>query len=152
VQSVEQSAGERDTEDSRPLHRRPDVHIDRLDHLVLTVSDIERSVAFYRDVLGMQPVTFGGGRKALTFGRSKINLHEAGKEFEPKARWPVAGSADMCLITNDRLTDVRTELDDQGVAVEEGPVERTGAVGKLLSVYIRDPDGNLIEISNDLGR
>jgi catechol 2,3-dioxygenase-like lactoylglutathione lyase family enzyme len=128
------------------------MHIDRLDHLVLTVGDIERSVAFYRDVLGMQPVTFGGGRTALTFGQSKINLHEVGKEFEPKARRPVAGSADICLITSDRLEAVRAELDAHGVAVEEGPVERTGAVGRLLSVYVRDPDGNLVEISNDLGR
>ena len=128
------------------------MHIDRLDHLVLTVGDIERSVAFYRDVLGMQPVTFGGGRTALTFGQSKINLQEVGKEFEPKARRPVAGSADICLITSDRLEAVRAELDAHGVAVEEGPVERTGAVGRLLSVYVRDPDGNLVEISNDLGR
>jgi len=126
------------------------MHIDRLDHLVLTVGDIERSVAFYRDVLGMQPVTFGGGRKALTFGHSKINLHEVGKELEPKARHPVAGSADICLITNDRLEDVRAELDTHGVAVEAGPVERTGAVGQLLSVYVRDPDGNLVEISNEV--
>jgi catechol 2,3-dioxygenase-like lactoylglutathione lyase family enzyme len=128
------------------------MHIDRLDHLVLTVGDIERSVAFYRDVLGMQPVTFGGGRTALTFGQSKINLHVVGKEFEPNARRPVAGSADICLITSDRLEAVRAELDAHGVAVEEGPVERTGAVGRLLSVYVRDPDGNLVEISNDLGR
>ncbi len=128
------------------------MRIDRLDHLVLTVSDIERSIAFYCDVLGMQAVTFGGGRKALTFGRSKINLHEVGKEFEPKALRPVAGSADICLITNDPLEDVQAELDTHGIAVEEGPVERTGAVGRLLSVYVRDPDGNLVEISNDLRR
>ena len=126
------------------------MHIDRLDHLVLTVSDIERSVAFYRDVLGMRPVTFGGGRTAVTFGRSKINFHEAGKEFEPKARRPVAGSADICLITDDRLEDVQAELDAHGVTVEEGPVERTGAVGTLRSVYVRDPDGNLVEISNEV--
>ena len=128
------------------------MHIDRLDHLVLTVSDIERSIAFYGGVLGMQPVTFGRGRKALTFGRTKINLHEVGKEFEPKARHPVAGSADICLITNDPLDDVRAELAAHGVVIEEGPVERTGAVGGLFSIYVRDPDGNLVEISNDLGR
>ena len=128
------------------------MQIDRLDHFVLTVSSIERSIAFYRDVLGVEPVTFGGGRKALSFGRSKINLHEVGKEFEPKARRPVAGSADKCLITGDRLEDVCAELDAHGVPVEEGPVERTGAVGRLLSVYVRDPDGNLVEISNDLDR
>jgi catechol 2,3-dioxygenase-like lactoylglutathione lyase family enzyme len=126
------------------------MRIERLDHLVLTVSDLDRSVAFYRDVLGMSPVTFGGGRTAVTFGRSKINFHQVGKEFEPKARHPVAGSADICLITGDRLDDVRAELDARGVVVEDGPVERTGAVGRLLSVYIRDPDGNLIEISNEL--
>ena len=126
------------------------MRIERLDHLVLTVSDIDRSVAFYRDVLGMSPVTFGDGRTAVTFGRSKINFHEVGKEFEPKARRPVAGSADICLITGDRLDDVRAELDARGVAVEDGPVERTGAVGRLLSVYVRDPDDNLVEISNEI--
>jgi catechol 2,3-dioxygenase-like lactoylglutathione lyase family enzyme len=100
----------------------------------------------------MQPVTFGRGRKALTFGRTKINLHEVGKEFEPKARHPVAGSADICLITNDPLDDVRAELDAHGIAIEEGPVERTGAVDGLFSIYVGDRDGNLVEISNDLGR
>ena len=127
------------------------MRIDRLDHLVLTVSSVERTVAFYRDVLGMQPVTFGDGRTALSFGRSKINLHEVGKEFEPRALRPVAGSADICLITDDRLEDVRSELDAHRVPIEEGPVERTGATGRLLSLYVRDPDGNLVEISNSLG-
>jgi catechol 2,3-dioxygenase-like lactoylglutathione lyase family enzyme len=128
------------------------VRIERLDHLVLTVTDIDRSVAFYRDVLGMSPVTFGDGRTAVTFGQSKINFHEVGKEFDPKARRPVAGSADICLVTRDRLDDVQAFLDARGVAVEEGPVERTGAVGRLLSVYVRDPDGNLVEISNEVAR
>jgi catechol 2,3-dioxygenase-like lactoylglutathione lyase family enzyme len=126
------------------------MHIDRLDHLVLTVADIDRTVTFYRDVLGMHPVVFGDGRTALAFGQSKINLHRAGHEFEPKALHPVAGSADICLITSDRLEDVRAELDAHGVVVESGPVERTGALGRLLSVYVRDPDGNLVEISNEL--
>jgi catechol 2,3-dioxygenase-like lactoylglutathione lyase family enzyme len=124
------------------------MRIDRLDHLVLTVADIDRTVAFYRDVLGMEPVTFGGGRTALNFGHSKINLHEVGREFEPKAGRPTAGSADICLIAVDPLDDVCRELAARGVSIEEGPVERTGARGRLRSVYLRDPDGNLIEISN----
>jgi catechol 2,3-dioxygenase-like lactoylglutathione lyase family enzyme len=124
------------------------VEIDRLDHLVLTVADIDRTVAFYRDVLGMRPVVFGGGRTALAFGRSKINLHPAGHEFEPKAASPAPGSADLCLITRDPLDVVTAELREHGVAVEEGPVERTGATGTIRSVYVRDPDGNLVELSN----
>lgn len=124
------------------------MRIDRLDHLVLTVADIDATVAFYRDVLGMEPVVFGGGRTALNFGRSKINLHQVGKEFEPKAAHPVAGSADLCLIAEDALDDVVTELRVHDVAIEEGPVERTGALGRMRSVYLRDPDQNLIEISN----
>jgi catechol 2,3-dioxygenase-like lactoylglutathione lyase family enzyme len=126
------------------------MHIDRLDHLVLTVADIDRTVAFYRDVLGMEPVTFGEGRTALLFGRSKINLHRAGREFKPKAAAPTPGSADVCLIAVDPIDVVRKELSVQNVPVEEGPVERTGATGTILSVYIRDPDGNLVEISNYL--
>ena len=126
------------------------MQIDRLDHLVLTVADIDRTVAFYRDVLGMEPVVFGGGRTALAFGSSKINLHRAGREFEPKAASPVPGSADLCLITRDPLDAVTAELRRHGVAVEEGPVERTGATGTIRSVYVRDPDGNLVELSNYL--
>ncbi|MGH8869069.1 MAG: VOC family protein [Actinomycetes bacterium] len=124
------------------------MRIDRLDHFVLTVADVDRTVAFYRDVLGMEPVTFGDGRTALNFGRSKINVHEAGRELEPKARHPVAGSADICLIAAEPLEEVCRELDGHDVPIEEGPVERTGARGQLRSVYLRDPDGNLIEISN----
>ncbi|RZT85974.1 catechol 2,3-dioxygenase-like lactoylglutathione lyase family enzyme [Pseudonocardia sediminis] len=126
------------------------MRIDRLDHLVLTVADVDRTVAFYRDVLGMEEVTFGEGRRALAFGSSKINLHRAGNEFEPKAERPTPGSADVCLITLDPLEQVRRELAEHGVAVEEGPIERTGARGPLLSVYVRDPDANLVEISNAL--
>ncbi|OLL72746.1 biphenyl-2,3-diol 1,2-dioxygenase III-related protein [Pseudonocardia sp. Ae168_Ps1] len=126
------------------------MRIDHLDHLVLTVADPGRTVAFYRDVLGMTAVEFGGGRRALEFGPSKINLHEAGREFEPKAAAPTPGSADLCLITLDPLDRVQEELAAHGVAVEEGPVERTGARGPLRSVYLRDPDGNLIEISNEV--
>ncbi|WP_406635051.1 VOC family protein [Amycolatopsis sp. WGS_07] len=124
--------------------------IDRLDHLVLTVASIEKTVEFYR-ALGMAEVTFRGGRTALAFGRSKINLHQAGREFEPKAHRPTPGSADLCLIVADPLEDVAAELAAAGIAVEEGPVERTGATGPILSLYVRDPDGNLVELSNCLG-
>ena len=124
------------------------MRIDRLDHLVLTVTDIGRTVMFYEKVLGMQPVTFGEGRWALAFGSSKINLHQAGREFEPKAARPTPGSADLCLIAADPLTGICADLTAQAVVIEEGPVMRTGATGPIQSVYIRDPDGNLIEISN----
>jgi catechol 2,3-dioxygenase-like lactoylglutathione lyase family enzyme len=124
------------------------MRIERLDHLVLTVADIGRTVAFYTDVLGMRAETFGEGRTALHFGQSKINLHQAGREFEPKAAHPVAGSGDLCFIAADPIDDVMARLAEHGVAVELGPVDRTGATGRLRSVYLRDPDGNLIEISN----
>ncbi|GAB2830004.1 VOC family protein [Lentzea nigeriaca] len=124
------------------------MRIDRLDHLVLTVADLTRTIGFYAGVLGMEEVTFGDGRKALAFGRSKINLHEAGHEFEPKARQAVPGSADLCFITEDPLDDVIATLRNHGIAIIEGPVERTGAAGTIRSVYVRDPDGNLVEISN----
>ena len=122
--------------------------IDTLDHLVLTVRDIDESVSFYSTVLGMQPVTFAGGRKALAFGASKINLHQAGREFEPKAQRPTPGSADLCFITSVPIPDVVAHLAACNVALLEGPVERTGAQGPILSVYFRDPDMNLIEVSN----
>ena len=124
------------------------MRIDRLDHLVLTVASIEATAEFYTRVLGMEVVTFGAGRTALTFGTSKINLHEAGKEFEPKARRPTPGSADICLIVEDDIAEVMAELAAAGVAVEEGPVPRTGATGPITSCYLRDPDQNLIELSN----
>jgi catechol 2,3-dioxygenase-like lactoylglutathione lyase family enzyme len=124
------------------------VRIDRLDHLVLTVASIEATVEFYTRVLGMEVMTFGPGRTALTFGASKINLHEAGKEFEPKALRPTPGSADVCLIVDNSIADVLVELATAGVPVEEGPVERTGATGPIVSCYLRDPDQNLIELSN----
>jgi catechol 2,3-dioxygenase-like lactoylglutathione lyase family enzyme len=124
------------------------VRIDRLDHLVLTVASIEAAAEFYTRVLGMGVVTFGAGRTALTFGTSKINLHEAGKEFEPKARRPTPGSADICLIVEDGIAEVMAELAAAGVDIEEGPVPRTGAIGPITSCYLRDPDGNLIELSN----
>ncbi len=127
------------------------MNIHHLDHLVLTVQNIEATCAFYERVLGMQVTTFGGGRKALQFGSQKINLHEAGKEFEPKACRPTPGSADLCFITQTPIPEVIRHLSACGVAIEEGPVRRTGATGPILSLYIRDPDQNLIEIANHLG-
>jgi catechol 2,3-dioxygenase-like lactoylglutathione lyase family enzyme len=122
--------------------------IDRIDHFVLTVRDIAATIDFYESVLGMKAVTFGAGRKALAFGRHKINLHEAGHELEPKARTPVPGSGDFCLITERPLEEVARHLAACGVPIEEGPGPRTGATGPIRSLYIRDPDGNLVEISN----
>ena len=116
----------------------------------LTVKDIDATLAFYAGVLGMEVVTFAGGRKALAFGAQKINLHAHGHEFEPKARHPTPGSADLCFITAVPLDEVVRHLAALGVAVIEGPVRRTGATGPILSVYLRDPDFNLIEIANRL--
>lgn len=122
--------------------------VNRFDHVVLTVASIDATVDFYTRVLGMTAVTFGDGRTALRFGDSKINLHQAGHEFEPKARHPAPGSMDLCLIVDDPIEDVLAQLAAAGVAVEEGPVARTGATGEIVSCYLRDPDGNLIELSN----
>jgi catechol 2,3-dioxygenase-like lactoylglutathione lyase family enzyme len=122
--------------------------ISRLDHLVLTVRSIEDTCQFYSQVLGMEVVTFGSGRKALQFGQQKINLHAAGHEFEPKALRPTPGSADLCFITETPLTEVIRHFEKNGQTIVEGPVSRTGATGPIESVYLRDPDQNLIEISN----
>ena len=122
--------------------------IDSLDHLVLTVKDIETTASFYSRVLGMDVITFGGGRKALSFGVQKINLHQHRNEFEPKAQHPTPGSADLCFITSVPLAEVGSQLSACNVEVLEGPVQRTGATGPILSVYFRDPDMNLIEVSN----
>ncbi|QAY67542.1 VOC family protein [Paenibacillus protaetiae] len=124
------------------------MNINRLDHLVLTVTDIDKTCDFYCRVLGMRIVTFKEGRKALHFGQQKINLHEAGKEFEPKANTPMPGTADLCFITDVQMPDIISHLEDCHVIIEEGPVIRTGALGSITSVYVRDPDRNLIEISN----
>ena len=124
------------------------MQISHLDHLVLTVANLDITIDFYTRVLGMSVVTFGQNRKALVYGSQKINLHELGKEFEPKARQVQAGSADLCFIAAIPLPQVIEHLQVQQVEILEGPVERTGAVGKILSVYIRDPDGNLLEIAN----
>ncbi|MGG2399894.1 VOC family protein [Pseudomonas sp. SH1-B] len=121
--------------------------IERLDHLVLTVADIEVTVEFYERVLGMRHERFGSGRSALVFGQQKFNLHQAGREFEPKAAKPTPGAIDLCLITQWPMTRILAHLAEQGVKVEEGPVARTGAIGPIESVYLRDPDDNLIEIS-----
>jgi catechol 2,3-dioxygenase-like lactoylglutathione lyase family enzyme len=122
--------------------------IDSLDHLVLTVKDLDATISFYSDVLGMKSISFGDGRNALHFGSMKINLHQQGKEFEPKAQHPTPGSADLCFITPVPIEQVVTHLTACNVTVLDGPVERTGAQGPILSVYFRDPDMNLIEVSN----
>ena len=114
----------------------------------MTVKNIQRSVAFYTKILGMDKVVFGAGRVALSFGRQKINLHEEGKEFEPKARRPTSGSADLCFISDTPIDSVTSSLMSHGIEIVEGPVSKTGACGPIRSIYLRDPDGNLIEISN----
>jgi catechol 2,3-dioxygenase-like lactoylglutathione lyase family enzyme len=125
--------------------------IDSIDHLVLTVNDLQATCDFYSRALGMAIVTFAGGRTALSFGSQKINLHQHGREFEPKALLPTPGSADLCLITSTPLSEVIQHLASVGVAIIEGPVPRTGATGAITSLYVRDPDMNLIEISNHAG-
>ena len=124
--------------------------IKALDHLVLTVSDIAQTCEFYERVLQCEVITFGDNRKALKCGDQKINLHRSGAEFQPCARQPTAGSADFCFITGTPIDRLSAYLKECGVAIEEGPVKRTGARGPILSVYIRDPDENLIELSNYL--
>lgn len=124
------------------------LEISHLDHLVLTVKDIEITVDFYQRVLGMKSIQFGEGRVALSFGNQKINLHQLGNEFEPKAKHVQAGSADLCFITNTPMAEVIEHIKANEIEIEEGPVPRTGATGKIVSVYVRDPDGNLIEVSN----
>ena len=127
--------------------QNPVMKIDRLDHLVLTVSNIEVTCKFYSTVLGLEIVSFGSGRRAMAFGSQKINLHEAGREYLPHAQHPTPGSADLCFISSILLSSVLDHLRACAVPILEGPVERTGAAGKIRSVYIRDPDQNLIEIS-----
>ena len=124
------------------------MNIDRIDHVVMTVRDIEATCQFYQQVLGMSVVTFAGTRKALTFGRQKINLHAAGREFEPKAAHPTPGSMDLCLITDTPIAQMIEELQRCDVQIIEGPVPKTGAMGPIRSIYFRDPDQNLVEVSN----
>ncbi|MFT5219851.1 MAG: catechol 2,3-dioxygenase-like lactoylglutathione lyase family enzyme [Planctomycetota bacterium] len=123
------------------------MQITHIDHLVLTVRDIGKTIDFYTRVLGMTVECFGDNRRALKFGRQKINLHQYGSEFSPHAHLPVPGSEDLCLITDSQLADVISTLRVNGVEITEGPVSRTGASGEIESVYCRDPDLNLIEIS-----
>lgn len=121
--------------------------IDHLDHLVLTTYDLPACLHFYVDVLGMQQQTFGQGRTALLFGNQKINLHQRGRELEPRAHLPVPGALDLCFIAAIPLDEVIARLNAAGIPILEGPVMRTGATGRIRSVYVRDPDLNLIEIS-----
>jgi catechol 2,3-dioxygenase-like lactoylglutathione lyase family enzyme len=122
------------------------VRIVTLDHLVLTVADPEATVAFY-ERLGMRREEFDDGRLALRFGDQKINLHRAGQPIQPHARKPTPGSADFCLLVDGRLDEVERELEQAGVVFELGPVPRTGAMGPIRSLYLRDPDDNLVELS-----
>lgn len=123
--------------------------LEQLDHLVLTVASIDAAVDFYTEALGMEAVTFDG-RKALAFGIQRINLHQRGHEFSPCAAHPTPGSADLCFITSTPLREVIEYLTDLRIHIEAGPIDRNGAIGKLRSIYLRDPDRNLIEISNIL--
>jgi catechol 2,3-dioxygenase-like lactoylglutathione lyase family enzyme len=126
------------------------MRIASLDHLVLTVRDLERTCDFYQRVMGMEVRRFSDGRLALHFGQQKINLHKSGAEFEPKAERPGPGSADLCFLLEGGLDAAVAHLEVERVEIVEGPVERTGAAGDIRSVYFRDPDGNLIEVSEPL--
>lgn len=121
--------------------------ISAMDHIVFTVRDLEETISFYRDILGMEAVQFGEGRWALKFGSNKINLHEKGHEFEPKAENPTPGAMDICLLTDESIERWIEFLMSRNIRILEGPVQRTGAMGVITSVYINDPDSNLIEIS-----
>jgi catechol 2,3-dioxygenase-like lactoylglutathione lyase family enzyme len=119
-----------------------------IDHFVLTCADVDATLEFYTRVLGMTAEIFAGGRRALSFGNQKINLHQKGAEFEPRARVATAGSGDFCLLSDVPVSEVARPLTAEGVTIIEGPVAKTGAAGALLSIYFRDPDGNLVEVSN----
>ena len=123
------------------------MEITHLDHIVLTVQNLKKTVQFYCDVLGMEREDFGNGRVALKYGNQKINLHQVGNEFEPKAANPTPGSSDLCFITTTELKDAMKQVRDKGVPIIERPVSRIGATGPIESFYIRDPDKNLIEVS-----
>ncbi len=126
------------------------MRVQRVDHVVLTVADVERTIAFFERVLGMTAVSFGEGRRALAFGDQKLNLHQAGREFEPKALRPTPGAIDLCFTTDVPLDEVAAHLRKCSVAIEHGPVDKIGARSALRSLYFRDPDGNLIEVSNEV--
>ena len=122
----------------------------RIDHIVLTVADLERTIAFYERVLGMTAVSFGAGRRGLAFGEQKLNLHQAGREFEPKARRPTPGAIDLCFTTDVPVDAIAAHLRKESVEIEHGPVDKVGARRPLRSLYFRDPDGNLVEVSNEV--
>ena len=122
--------------------------ITNIDHIVLTVKDIDKTVDFYQSILGMTDETFAENRLALKFGNQKINLHQYGQEFEPKAHLPTLGSQDLCFISETNLAEAIAHVKSKGVEIIEGPVARTGANGTIVSFYFRDPDGNLIEVAN----
>ena len=127
--------------------------VTQIDHIVMTVANISKTIDFYGSVLGTKafkfvPPTGGSRRQSLHFGCQKINLHDVSSPYVPHARKPQVGSVDLCFISRQPLSEWQAHLDDCGVAIEDGPVRKTGANGVLLSLYIRDPDGNLIEISN----
>lgn len=124
------------------------ITINRLDHLVLTVKDLDKTIDFYTRVLGMEKEVFKGSRIALKYGNQKINLHELGNEFEPKAYKVQEGSADLCFIIETDINEAKTYIESIGIKIEEGIVARTGTIGEIESLYLRDPDMNLIELSN----
>lgn len=119
-----------------------------IDHFVLTAGDVEATIDFYQRALGMEAETFAGGRRALKFGEQKINLHQAGAELEPRARVATVGSGDFCLLSDLPVAEIAKHLTREGIEVIEGPAPKTGATGPLVSIYFRDPDGNLVEVSN----
>jgi catechol 2,3-dioxygenase-like lactoylglutathione lyase family enzyme len=119
-----------------------------IDHFVLTCADVDATIAFYVRVLGMTAETFAGGRRGMSFGGQKINLHQKGAEFEPRARVATPGSGDFCLLSDVPIAEVARHLAAEGVGIIEGPVPKIGAAGPLMSIYFRDPDGNLVEVSN----
>lgn len=123
------------------------ISIDRVDHLVLTVADVDRAAEFYERILGMKTVSFPGDRRAVSFGQQTIKLHAASELVEPTATHPVPGSANLCFITHSAISEVQEHLRANDVRIEEGPVARTGAFGPITSLYLRDPDGNLIEVA-----
>lgn len=123
------------------------IKVTALDHLVLTVTAPEKTAEFYQIILGMELREFGEGRLALHFGQQKINLHRAGHEFEPKAKTPLPGSADLCFLVDGSAKDNASRLIADGINIDEGPVPRTGAMEPVISLYLRDPDGNLIELA-----
>ena len=128
--------------ESRPAHQ--------LDHLVMTVRDIDTTCEFYCKIMGMETVEFGDGRKALASGDQKINLHQIGNEYLPHAENPTPGSADLCFLTDISLDTLIAQMRENKITIVEGPITRTGAKGPIHSIYIKDPDGNLIEIANQL--